>query len=97
MRQSFRIATRAMTVLGRDGVKKGIKLSPNFVFPTRQFSEYYNSYPATKTIKSGEYLFQAVKSGDEKGLINALDSGIDPNSRDEEVQLSVNFYILISH
>ena len=75
MRQSFKFVTHAMTALGRGKMHQGIK-------NTRQISRFYHYYPVTKTV---EYLFQAAKSGDENGLINALESEIDPNSRDEEV------------
>ena len=80
MRQSFRIATRAVTVLARDGMKQGVRFRPNFVFITRQFSESFNPYPAAKTT---DYQFQAVKTGAENDLINALNSGIVPNSLDD--------------
>jgi hypothetical protein len=59
------------------------------MFAARTFSEFYEPYPNTRAVNNGHYLVSAAASGDEKTVVDILDSGIDPNCRGEQVR---NFF-----
>jgi hypothetical protein len=65
----------------------------NRICVVRNFSEFYEPYPKTRAVNDGHYLVSAAASGDEKTVVDILDSGIDPNCRGEQVCGP----ILISH
>lgn len=53
---------------------------------TRNFSEFFESYPSTKVVPDGQYLVNAVLAHDIGTVVDILDSGINPNFRAEQVK-----------
>ena len=53
---------------------------------TRKFSEYFHPFPSTAATPNGLYLMHAVRDSEFSTVKAALESGVDPNFRAEEVR-----------
>lgn len=54
----------------------------------RNFSEFFHPFPSTAATPDGLYLMYAVKDNEFSTVKAALESGVDPNFRCEEVYLN---------
>lgn len=65
----------------RNSFRKPIRLTNSC-----QFSEFFCAYPRQTESDHQRYLFQAVSDGDDEALSHMLESGLNPDSKNEEVK-----------
>lgn len=53
---------------------------------TRKLSEFFHPFPSTSATPDGLYLMHAVKDSEFSTVKAALESGVNPNFRSEEVR-----------